>query len=48
MSAVDLFLQDGWSALMLASNYGRRESTRLLLEYVPDVKAESKVTCCGR
>ena len=41
---VDFFIQDGWSALMLASENGHRETTELLLQHLAQVNMQNKVT----
>ena len=40
-----MYLQDGWSALMLASENGHRDAVKCLIEANSAVHLQSKVSC---
>ena len=40
-----MYLQDGWSALMLASQNGRTEAVKCLIEANSAVDLQSNVSC---
>ena len=46
LSVISVILQDGYSALMLAANFGHAECVRVLVEAGADVNSESRVSAC--